>query len=67
MYFATRCSSAQACCSATLPAGVRVRDAVRLDGNDSVLMGHHDTLHYGDDMPAPKRACNKYGYDFLEE
>lgn len=52
---------------AALLAGVRVRDAVRLDGNDSVLMGHHNTMHYGDDMPAPKRAYNKYGYYFLAE
>jgi hypothetical protein len=52
---------------AELLAAVRVKDAVRLDGNDSVLMGHHGTLHYGSDIPPPKRAYNKFGYYCLPE
>jgi len=47
---------------ATLLIAARVKDAVRVDGNDSILFGHHQTLLYGDDMGDAKRFYNRWGY-----
>lgn len=52
---------------ATLLAAAHVRDAVRIDGNDSILLGGASGLVIGDDMPDYKRHYNRWGYQCRRE
>jgi hypothetical protein len=45
-------------------ADVGVRDAVKLDGSDSVMLGHESTLEYGADMTEYKSVWMKWGFAF---
>jgi hypothetical protein len=51
-------------CIAEIMADAQVKDADRVDGNTSILLGHGKTLIVGDDMEFYKRLYNKYGYQF---
>lgn len=51
----------------TLLAGIRVRDAVRVDGNDSILLGHGTSVAVGAEMPDYKRLLQRWGYQFRRE
>lgn len=46
---------------------IRVRNAVRVDGNASILLGHHNTAVVGANMPKYKYEYNKWGYQFQSE
>ncbi|MGA9294128.1 MAG: hypothetical protein WCE54_23005 [Ignavibacteriaceae bacterium] len=46
---------------------IRVKDAVRIDGNASILLGHHTTAVVGAQMPIHKQNYNKWGYQFQAE
>jgi len=46
---------------------IRVKDAVRVDGNASILLGHYTTAVVGAQMPVHKRNYNKWGYQFRAE
>lgn len=47
---------------AAMLAGVLVKDAVQLDGADSVLLGTWGTIHVGNSMVTPKRYGNTWGF-----
>ncbi|HEV8679807.1 MAG TPA: hypothetical protein VGQ90_10565 [Stellaceae bacterium] len=49
-----------------LLADVGVTDAVRLDGGDSVLLGHGNTLVVGETMSHHKRVWLQYGFAFFK-
>jgi len=48
-------------------ADVSVRDAVKLDGSDSVLLGHDSTIEWGDGMTAYKRIWMRWGFAFYPQ
>jgi len=48
-------------------ADVGVRDAVKLDGSDSVMLGHDSTLEWGDAMTAYKRVWMRWGFAFYPQ
>ncbi len=52
---------------ANLNAQVRVQHAVRVDGNNSILLGHYKTLLQGQHMMEIKRIYNRWGYRFRPE
>ena len=54
----------QAASQATLMVQIGVKDAVRLDGSDSVIFGHHKTLLWGDSMFQYKRISQGWGFAF---
>jgi hypothetical protein len=54
----------QAASQATLMVRIGVKDAVRLDGSDSVIFGHHKTLLWGDSMFQYKRISQGWGFAF---
>jgi len=45
-------------------ADIGVRDAVKLDGGDSVLLGHDKTVLWGDGMSGYKRVWMRWGFAF---
>jgi len=49
---------------AQLMVDAGVKDAVRIDGSDSVIFGHHKTLLWGDAMIQYKRVAQCWGYAF---
>ena len=51
----------------SLLAGIRVRDAVRVDGNDSILLGHGSSVVVGAAMPDYKLLLQRWGYQFRRE
>jgi hypothetical protein len=52
-------------CHVQLLADIGVRDAVRLDGSDSVLFGHDTTLLWGEQMTSYKRIWMRWGCAFF--
>ncbi|MCP3975736.1 MAG: hypothetical protein GY720_14720 [bacterium] len=49
---------------ANMLAAVLVESAVRVDGNESILLGSGSVLLQGSGMPFYKEKYNKYGYEF---
>lgn len=45
-------------------ADIGVRDAVKLDGSDSVLLGHDKTVLWGNGMTGYKRVWMRWGFAF---
>jgi hypothetical protein len=42
----------------------RIKDAVRVDGNSSILLGRGDKILVNETMIEPKRYYNRWGYQF---
>jgi hypothetical protein len=57
------CSSSHA----QLLVDIGVKDAVKLDGSDSVLFGHGDTVLVGDSMFDAKRVSHSWGFAFFPQ
>jgi hypothetical protein len=51
--------------AAALLAGVLVKSAVRVDGNDSILLATSGTALQGAAMGDFKRIYNRWGYEFV--
>ena len=50
---------------AQLLVDIGVKDAVKLDGSDSVLFGHGSTVLVGDSMFEGKRVSHSWGFAFF--
>jgi hypothetical protein len=48
-------------------ASALVKDAVRIDGNDSILLGHGTEIIVGTSMPDHKRLYNRWGFQCRRE
>jgi len=50
-------------------SSARIRDVVRIDGSDSVLLGHDTDISVGagDDMSDYKKLYNRWGYFCLKK